>query len=395
MTKPVYANGREVLHAGDGHVHICAPPDVCKTPSPGGPPIPVPYVNSAADRDLKKGSKRTKIGNKSIAIEGAKLGTSTGDEPGNAGGGLMSSKTKGAMTWQTASPNVRVEGKAVVRFMDVTMHNGNTFNTAFQAAGGTGFAYADDFDGTCPICREGPERHRILENPDIVTRANDIIADLRAEYAKRGRHDSLRVAFKKGRGYMIAVMSCLCNNGEKTWAAASGDMTLDGFVEIAGRHVDTVISGGAVTAQQLWAANRSPRATNFDELDRRWTAINALREDDSRESTGFSAPGYCAAAKLIAGAKGHVPVRMTERYFSPKIEWSATYSVRTTRLSEQQLQALTPLELDLVMRNALAGEVEPMSFRGGPTHAETVASCHTCQELLYMAVCEKDDLPCG
>ncbi|PRQ03200.1 DUF4150 domain-containing protein [Enhygromyxa salina] len=395
MTKPVYANDRQILHAGDGLVHVSAPPDVCKTPSPGGPPMPVPYVNSAANRDLKKGSKRTKIGNKSIAIEGASLKTSTGDEPGSAGGGLMSSKTKGAMTWQTASPNVQVEGKAVVRFMDVTMHNGNTFNTAFQAHGGTGFAYADDFDGACPICKEGPERHRILEDPDIASRANDIIKDLRAEYANRNRHDSLRVAFKKGRGYMIAVMSCLCNNGKKTWAAASGPTTLDGFAAIAGRHVDNVISGGAATVETLGAANRSPKATAMDALDRRWKAINTLRKNPDFDSAGYSAPGNCAAAKLIAGAKGHVPARMTERFFSPQAEWSATYSVRSSRLSNEQLQALAPVELDAVMRNALAGDAEPVSFRAGPDQIQTVASCHTCQELLYMAVCQKDDLPCG
>lgn len=394
MTKPVYANGRQILHAGDGLVHVAAPPDVCKTPSPGGPPVPVPYVNSAATRDLNKGSKRTKIGNKSIAIEGASIGTSTGDEPGNAGGGLMSSKTKGTMTWQTASPNVRVEGKAVARFMDVTLHNGNTFNTAFQAQGGTGFAYADDFDGACPICREGPERHRILENPDIVTRANDIIADLRAEYGRRGQPGSIQVARKRGKGYMIAVMSCLCSNGKKTWAAASGPSTLDGFITVAERHIDKAIPGGAATAQTLWAANRSPKATDFRKFDRRWEAINELRKSDG-DSSGYSQPGNCAAAKLLAGTRGHVPVRMTERFFSPKNEWSATYNVRSTRLSEQELTTLTPLELDLVMVNALAGELEPMPFRAGPTRADTVASCHTCQELLYMAVCQKDDLRCG
>lgn len=291
MTKPVYANGRQVLHAGDGLVHVSAAPDVCKTPSPGGPPVPVPYANSAADRDLKKGSKRTKIGNESIVIEGASLATSAGNEPGTAGGGLISAKTKGATTWQTASPNVRVEGKAVVRFMDVTMHNGNTYNTAFQADGGTGFAYADDFDGACPICREGPERHRILEDSDIASRANAIIADLRSEYARQHRHDAMRVAFKKGRGYMIAVMSCLCNDGTKTWAAASGSVTLDGFVAVAGRHVDEVISGGAATMESLWAANRSPKATDMKVFERRWTAISEIRENEHFDSAGYSLPG--------------------------------------------------------------------------------------------------------
>ncbi len=387
MTKPVYANDRQILHAGDGLTHIAAPPDVCKTPSPGGPPVPAPYVNAAADRELKQGSKQTTIAGKSIAIEGAKLATSKGNEPGTAGGGLMSGKTKGAMTWQTASPNVRVEGKPVLRYLDVTLHNGNTYNTAFVGDGKTGFAYADDFDGACPICRKGPERHRVFEHEDVVGKADKIIADLRAEYARRGRHDALRVASSKGNGYMIAVMTCLCKT---TWAAASGNKTLSGFVKVAGRHVDKVITGGVATMESLWAANRSRGAPSIDVFKRRWEALADLHKD-----RGYNRPGVCAAAKLLAGAKGHVPVHMTERFFSPKREWSATYEVRTTRLSAEQLAALTPLELDLVLVNALAGELEPMPFQAGPVSAETVASCHTCQELLYMTMCGKDDRSCG
>ena len=94
----VFANGRSILHAGDGLKHTAAPPDVCKTPSPGGP-VPVPYVNIASDGDLAKGTKKTKIEGKSVALESSNLSTSMGDEPGTAGGGIVSSKTKGKMTW--------------------------------------------------------------------------------------------------------------------------------------------------------------------------------------------------------------------------------------------------------------------------------------------------------
>ena len=39
----VFANGRSIVHQGDGLVQTCPTPDVCKTPSPGGP-VPVPFM---------------------------------------------------------------------------------------------------------------------------------------------------------------------------------------------------------------------------------------------------------------------------------------------------------------------------------------------------------------
>ncbi|MFY0533041.1 PAAR-like domain-containing protein [Nannocystis pusilla] len=113
----------------------------------------MPYVNAAQDSQLAGGSKRTAIEGNAIALASSNLRTSTGDEPGTAGGGLMSNKVKGKLTWGSSSPDVLVEGKGVVRFMDVTQHNGNSFNTAFMEQGGTGFAYGDDFERECPCAR--------------------------------------------------------------------------------------------------------------------------------------------------------------------------------------------------------------------------------------------------
>ncbi|MEZ4302569.1 MAG: DUF4150 domain-containing protein [Polyangiaceae bacterium] len=118
----VYANSRAILHKGDGNTHVAAPPDVCKTPSPGGP-VPVPYVNTASDSNLSKGTKKVKIEGKSAAKADSELSTSMGDEPGNAGGGLVSSKFKGKLTWSASSMDVKLEGKGAVRFMDPTGQN--------------------------------------------------------------------------------------------------------------------------------------------------------------------------------------------------------------------------------------------------------------------------------
>lgn len=123
----VYANDDTIVHAGDGAQFIAMAPDVCKTPSPGGP-VPIPYPNIAMTSDLAEGSKRVSVDGNPAALENSNLSTSTGDEAGTAGGGIMSSKTKGKLTWLLYSMDVKFEGKGVVRFLDSNMHNGNAGN---------------------------------------------------------------------------------------------------------------------------------------------------------------------------------------------------------------------------------------------------------------------------
>ena len=130
----VYANARLILCQGDGLQHVCAAPDVCKTPSPGGP-VPIPYVNVAMDATLVGGSMTVKIDKQSGALAKSKLSTSVGDEAGVAGG-VVSSTVKGPMGWGSSSPDVLIEGSGVVRFLDVTLHNtGGSANTAHVAMG--------------------------------------------------------------------------------------------------------------------------------------------------------------------------------------------------------------------------------------------------------------------
>lgn len=138
----VFANGRSITHAGDGGTISAVAPDVCKTPSPGGP-VPVPYPNIARSSDLTDGTKHVTIEGNSVAIEDAKLTTSTGDEAGTAGGGVVSAKTKGKMSWSSASPDVCFEGKGVIRFMEPTLHNGNSNNTFGIQEGEPGTANPD------------------------------------------------------------------------------------------------------------------------------------------------------------------------------------------------------------------------------------------------------------
>ncbi|CAM2007573.1 DUF4150 domain-containing protein [Acanthopleuribacter pedis] len=174
----VYANSRSVVHKGDSLTNVSAVPDVCKTPTPGGP-IPIPYINVAFDRNLTKGTKKVRIAGNSIAISKSKLSTSTGDEPGTLGG-IVSGKFKGKMAWGTSSMNVKAEGKGVVRFMDITMHNGNTYNTAWTQMGNpavvTATAYGDDTP--CDVCGKDPLTHRTHETVSAAADCSKLLKKL-------------------------------------------------------------------------------------------------------------------------------------------------------------------------------------------------------------------------
>lgn len=101
-------------------------PDVCRTPSPGGP-VPIPYPNSAESKALEKGSRTVSINGAPVCLASSRLGTSTGDEAGTAGGGVSSGRTGGAAHPVNYSFDVRMEGNPVVRNLDLfTLNDRNT-----------------------------------------------------------------------------------------------------------------------------------------------------------------------------------------------------------------------------------------------------------------------------
>ncbi|WAS91096.1 DUF4150 domain-containing protein [Nannocystis poenicansa] len=348
----VFANGRSIIHSGDGLKHVAAPPDVCKTPTPGGP-VPLPYVNVAFDSDLAAGTKQVKIEGSPVAHSRSHLSTSTGDEPGTAGGGIISSKTKGKMKWGTSSADVRVEGKGVARFMDITQHNGNSYNDAFQAFGGSGFAYADDFRGRCEICGKGPHRHRVLATPSSMTLCKDIITALHKDPGAQKKR------------FMVGVM--ICGRCGMSFGSMSGK-TSTLFTSVASSIVDQVVGGGAATAQDFINSNKTKFADDVKRargVNTAWQAMETAARN-SGPNSGYNHPGACAGAKLIARA-GHVPKEMTEMMFSPS-GWEQRYRVMWTTWRSTTAKVLF-------------------------TTGETVPSCHTCQRLLYLANCPERTCP--
>ncbi|BFU91456.1 MAG: hypothetical protein NTAFB01_26430 [Nitrospira sp.] len=117
----VFANGRGVVHKSSGGMSTVFP-DVCKTPSPGGP-IPLPYPNIGMASNTSGGPSKVKTDGQMPMVKGAKYSMTTGDEAGNAGGGVMSSSFKGEAEFMMYSFDVKFEGKNVCRLGDPMFHN--------------------------------------------------------------------------------------------------------------------------------------------------------------------------------------------------------------------------------------------------------------------------------
>jgi hypothetical protein len=116
-----FANTRGIAHGGSGGMSTVFP-DVCKTPTPGGP-VPIPYPNVGKSSDASDGPTSVIVEGKMPMVKGAKYSMSSGDEAGTAGGGVLSSATKGECEFMMYSFDVKFEGKNVCRLGDPLFHN--------------------------------------------------------------------------------------------------------------------------------------------------------------------------------------------------------------------------------------------------------------------------------
>jgi uncharacterized Zn-binding protein involved in type VI secretion len=101
--------------------------DVCKTPAPPGPPIPIPYPITAmlAQANPATLSKKVTVRNQPAAIVTTEIPMSTGDEAG-AAGGVMSGMIKGPCKFVKGSSKVMIDGKpAAYHTTTVTMNGAN------------------------------------------------------------------------------------------------------------------------------------------------------------------------------------------------------------------------------------------------------------------------------
>jgi hypothetical protein len=124
MPVTVKVNGvaNSLVHKGSNGISTATIPDVCKTPTPGGP-VPMPYPNISQSATLDKGTTTVKAdGGMMIAIKGSEFSLSNGDEPGTVGGVKSSTFIKES-TWILYSFDVKMEGQGACRLTDKKFQN--------------------------------------------------------------------------------------------------------------------------------------------------------------------------------------------------------------------------------------------------------------------------------
>ncbi len=115
-------NSLSTVHQGSGGMAMATPPDVCMTPGPSGPPMPVPYPNIAMSTDLVGGTTTVMVNDQLVATQPSKFIRSSGDEPGVAGG-VMSGVNMQQASWLMSSPTVTMEDAPVCRLSDKMLMN--------------------------------------------------------------------------------------------------------------------------------------------------------------------------------------------------------------------------------------------------------------------------------
>ncbi|SAL83438.1 PF13665 domain protein [Caballeronia terrestris] len=129
MPTHIIVNGLGLTYKGTVGVSTATIPDVCKTPSPGGP-VPIPYPNFAQQSSLEDGTTTVFAKGEMIAVKGSHYSSSFGDEAGTAGG-VKSNVNMKATDWITYSFDVKMDGKNACRHTDKKFHNNqNTVDLA-------------------------------------------------------------------------------------------------------------------------------------------------------------------------------------------------------------------------------------------------------------------------
>ncbi len=121
MPATVGINKMTVIHSASNGMTI-AFPDVCLTPGPPAPPLPIPYPNIAMSTDTAKGAKTVSADGNPVCNADSNFSRSSGDEAG-VNNGVASAKCMGKAEFVNYSFDVKIEGKGATRAMDLMLHN--------------------------------------------------------------------------------------------------------------------------------------------------------------------------------------------------------------------------------------------------------------------------------
>jgi hypothetical protein len=107
-------------------------PDVCLTPAPPAPPVPMPYPNTASMNMALPPSIKVLACGAPAVNKGSKILLTNGDTSG-VNGGVVSGSFMQKCEFLLGSIKVSIEGKPAIRLMDqVKSNNGNAFGSVLQ-----------------------------------------------------------------------------------------------------------------------------------------------------------------------------------------------------------------------------------------------------------------------
>ena len=114
-----------------------ATPDVCKTPAPPGPPMPMPYTNTASPAMANPVVRTILIGGSPTLAKNAKIAMSNGDSAGVAGG-MVSGSFMQEVCFTSGSDKVTLAGKPAVRYLDqIKANKGNALGSVIEPSQNT------------------------------------------------------------------------------------------------------------------------------------------------------------------------------------------------------------------------------------------------------------------
>ena|SRR5215469_16307483 len=151
MGVTIGVNSLSVVHK-DSNGITSAFPDVCKTPAPPAPPIPIPYPNIAKSSDTANGTSTVTCDGNPTCVKDSNFQMSTGDEAGSLLG-VASNKIKGKAEFVNFSFDVLFEGKNVARALDPMLHNDKN-TPPFPLVQGPVIVVSKPEKPVCVLCNE-------------------------------------------------------------------------------------------------------------------------------------------------------------------------------------------------------------------------------------------------
>lgn len=104
-----------------------AMPDVCLTPAPPAPPVPIPYPNTGMVNQAKKTATKVKFSGKEVVTKKSEISRSMGDEAG-VNKGVVSGMNMGKVAYKKGSSKVKIQGQPCAHLTSMTGHNGSNAN---------------------------------------------------------------------------------------------------------------------------------------------------------------------------------------------------------------------------------------------------------------------------